>query len=332
MKLVGATNWFVRGPVPLLEGLILRVLRLAPRRVLPGDPREGDRPAVDPSREALLGDRDVRALSLPADRADPARRWASRSGPLGSGVDAAPLPPRLAWPAGPSRRRRGLVAATVCHGALAADPPKRITGNFTLTATASGPPSPSGTVRRRRSRQHGRLRPGDADAHDRFPARSWSSRSASNGGCTPRSSAASRRSPSAARRRTFAFKALAPGRSPRPDRPPYSSSRRRPARNRSQEGDVRSPSSSARRLDVATRTPKRRGQAAKAVAIVTSRGPNDAPARSSLPPRRLKCGDQRSAGCRSLRAALLARLERARHASLSPGRPVRRPAAYSGAP
>ena len=32
-----------------------------------------------------------------------------------------------------------LLAATVCQGALAVDPPRRVTGNLTLTATASAP-------------------------------------------------------------------------------------------------------------------------------------------------------------------------------------------------
>ena len=47
MKLVGATNWFIRGPF-MLEGLALRGRRLGPG----GDPapaREDDRPAVDPA-------------------------------------------------------------------------------------------------------------------------------------------------------------------------------------------------------------------------------------------------------------------------------------------
>src|SRR4051812_29911187 len=81
-----------------------------------------------------------------------------------------------------------LVAATLCQGALAVDPPRRVTGNFTLTATASAPSVPVGdsvTV------SVALVSTGDSDLAaptltTAYPAQvvELGSASASNGGCT----------------------------------------------------------------------------------------------------------------------------------------------------
>ena len=87
MKLVGATNWFVRGPF-MLEGLICGARRLAAR----GDPapaRQGARAAGDPAGTSTL-EPDVHALAVRADdAADPARRRRCCSAPPAPGSRSA---------------------------------------------------------------------------------------------------------------------------------------------------------------------------------------------------------------------------------------------------
>ena len=81
MKLVGATNWFVRGPFMLegavcgLAGALLAVFFLVIGKAIA-------LPAILPH---LSGDADVHALAFPLDRADPARHG-PRPRRVGSGL------------------------------------------------------------------------------------------------------------------------------------------------------------------------------------------------------------------------------------------------------
>ena len=90
MKLVGASNWFVRGPF-MLEGLFTGFAGCAARGH-PAPARQGDRAARDPRPRRRRLRRAGARVRL--DRADPARaRAAARSRRLRA--DATPLPARL---------------------------------------------------------------------------------------------------------------------------------------------------------------------------------------------------------------------------------------------
>ena len=62
MKLVGATNWFIRGPF-MLEGLLCGVVGSVLAVILLAA-REDDRAAVDPAAHRRRQRRDVHALSF----------------------------------------------------------------------------------------------------------------------------------------------------------------------------------------------------------------------------------------------------------------------------
>ena len=123
MKLVGATNWFVRGPF-MLEGLLTGLAGLG-RRGAPALRRQGDRASRDP--RAHPGRPDVQALGVRVDGGDPhrgrARRRRARLGP-----DAAPLPAGLErWPRPGQAKWRllRLLSTLRCADAAAARPTRR---------------------------------------------------------------------------------------------------------------------------------------------------------------------------------------------------------------
>ena len=90
MKLVGATNWFVRGPF-MLEGLLTGLAGSVSAILLLLLSRESGRPA-DPRPHPQRPRRPCARLQL--DRGDPPRRR-PRDRRARVGDDAPPLPPRL---------------------------------------------------------------------------------------------------------------------------------------------------------------------------------------------------------------------------------------------
>ena len=116
MKLVGATNWFVRGPF-MIEGLLCGARRLGARGLLPR-PRQGDRAAARSSPHLSRRRRRARAR-VPARRADPARhgprprraRLGPDDPPLPAGLTASDPRRRRGRPARQARRRRAVLHA-----------------------------------------------------------------------------------------------------------------------------------------------------------------------------------------------------------------------------
>ena len=108
MKLVGATNWFVRGPF-MIEGLLcgLGGALLAVLLLVIG--KEVALPAI--LHNALSTAPDVHALAVPAHGADPARdRPRPRRDRLGP--DRPPLPARLSRRSSSRSARRGKLVSS----------------------------------------------------------------------------------------------------------------------------------------------------------------------------------------------------------------------------
>ena len=90
MKLVGATNWFVRGPF-MVEGLLCGLVGALAAIVLLVIGKEVALPSI---LGHIDSSDDVRALGFTPDRADPARRRPRRRRAR-LGAHAAPLPEGL---------------------------------------------------------------------------------------------------------------------------------------------------------------------------------------------------------------------------------------------
>ena len=199
MKLVGATNWFVRGPF-MLEGLLCGLVGIG-RRGLPALPRQGDRAARDPRAHRHDRRRAGALLRRHRARAD-GRRPRRRSARLRH--DAPPLPEGLArgdpleacdsaLPVSARSRTSRAVAEAArdrLQPVVRAPPLPSLHARRTQTGTRPGEaPEPLGAPparpRRRRQRRREARRGRDRDHAARAPRRSPSPSSPTSGRRTP---------------------------------------------------------------------------------------------------------------------------------------------------